>query len=66
MFQAKFQDSLTSGLEEVSYDIYVIYRHSVHLDHVTWSSYIQVRSLFPEMLHKMFGFDWSIGFIEDI
>ena len=63
MLHAKFQDHRTSdsGGEDFL-RFFTIYGHGGHLGHVTWTIYINFRSLFPRRLHIKFGFDWSSGF----
>ena len=44
---------------------FTIYGHGGHLGHVTWIIYIHIDSLFLQMLHIKFGFDWPSGFREE-
>ena len=60
MQHAKFQDHRTSGSgEEYLFKVFTIYGHG---GHVTWTIYINFRSLFPRRLQIKFGFDWPSGF----
>ena len=63
MLHAEFQDHRTSGSgEEYFFKVITIYGYGGHLDHVTWTIYINFRSPFPRRLHIKFGFDWQSGF----
>ena len=67
MLQAKFQNHRSSGSgEEDFFKVFTIYWHGGHLGHVTWTIYINFRSLFQRRLHIKFGFDWPSGFREDV
>ena len=48
-------------LEKKILNIFTIYGHGSHLDHVTWAI-IQTFLPFPMRLHMKFGFDWLSGF----
>ena len=41
--------------------LFTIYGHGGHLDHVTWTIYINFFSPFLRRLHMNFGFDWPRG-----
>ena len=58
MIHAKFQDHRTSG----SGKVFTIYGHGGHLDHVTWTIYINFRSPFPRRHCMKFSIDWQSGF----
>ena len=63
ILHAKFQDHRTSGSGEEDFlRVFTIYGHSGHLGHVTWTIYIDFRSLFPRRLHIKIAFDWPSGF----
>ena len=61
MLHAKFQEYRTSGSGE-AFLRFLPYGHGGHLGYVTWTIYINFRSLFPRRLHIKFGFDWPRGF----
>ena len=44
---------------------FTIYRHSSHLCHVTWITYVFIGSPILQMLHIKFGFGWPSGFREE-
>ena len=65
MIHVKFQDHRTSGSGEEFLNVFTIYGHGGHLDHVSWTIYINFRCPFPRRLHIKFGFDWQSGFREE-
>ena len=67
MLHAKFHDHRTiSSVGEVL-KVFTIYGHGGHLDHVTWTIYINFLFPFQGRLHMKFGFDWQSGFrVEDV
>ena len=65
MLHAKFQNHRPSGSGEEDFlNVFAIYSHGGHLDHVTLTIYIDFHSLFLRMLHIKFRFDWPSGFRE--
>ena len=63
MLHTKFQNHRPSGSEEEDFfNVFAIYSHGGHLDHVTLTIYINFHSPFPRMLHMKFGFDWPSDF----
>ena len=63
MVHVKFQNHRLSDSGEKHFKGFSINTHSGHLGHMTWTIYINFRSLFLRMLHMKFGFDWPSGFI---
>ena len=53
---------LSGSGEEDFLKVFTIYRHGGHLDHVTWTFYINFLSSLPRRLQIKFGFDWPSGF----
>ena len=68
MLHAKFQDHRTSGSGEEDFKgfYYIWDGHGGHLGHMTWTNYMNFRSLFPRRLHIKFGLDWPSGFRGDV
>ena len=62
MLHARFQNHRPSGSGEDFLKVFAIHSHGGHLDHVTWSIYINFRSPFLRMLNMKFGFDWQSSF----
>ena len=62
MLQAKFQDPLVSGSEEIFLKVFTIYWCGDHLGHVTETISITFRSPFPWKLDVKLGFDWPSCF----
>ena len=65
MLLAKFQNHRPSDSGEDFLNVFAIYSHGGHLGHVTWTIYINYRSLFLRMLYMKFGFDSPTGFREE-
>ena len=67
MLHAKFHIHRTYGSREENFKgFYHIYRHGGHLGHVTWTIYLNFRSLFTRGPHMKFGFDWPSSSREDV
>ena len=67
MLPAKFQNYRPSGSGEEDFlNVFAIYSHGDHLDHVTMTSYSNFHSLLLTMLNIKFGFNWPSGFREDV
>ena len=63
MLHTKFRGnrSTGSGVEDF-WRGFNIYGRSGHLGHVAETIYYKFASLFPRMLHIIFGVDWPSGF----